>query len=57
MTITETTARCLTLAELAWRMRDHDDAAVRVLAGKVLDRIDDLIPPPTAGSDGEPNYT
>lgn len=37
--ISELTARNLSLDELAERLRDHEDVAVRVLALRVIDEI------------------
>lgn len=36
MDLSETTAENMTIAELAGRLADHDDAAVRVLARRIL---------------------
>ena len=38
--ISELTAKNLSLEELALRLRDHDDVAVRLLADKVIAAID-----------------
>lgn len=38
--ITEATARALTLEELAERLRDHVDPAVRLLAARVIAAMD-----------------
>lgn len=40
--VTEMLARSLSLEELAQRLRDHADPAVRVFAEKVIEGIDDL---------------
>jgi hypothetical protein len=39
--ITELMAKSFSLEELAQRLRDHDEAAVRVLAERALEEIDD----------------
>lgn len=40
--VNELQAKSLTLEELAMRMRDHDEPAVRVFAERVLESLDEL---------------
>lgn len=40
--VNELQAKSLTLEELAERMRDHDEPAVRVFAERVLESLDEL---------------
>lgn len=40
MNVNELTAKNLSLDELATRLRDHDDPAVRVFAERVIEAID-----------------
>lgn len=40
--ITEIMARSLSLEELAQRLRDHDDPAIRVFAEKVIAGLDGI---------------